>query len=86
MKKNQKAAPVRIYREAREPDPFKPVAPAVRPEAPAATPLPRRYYRRSPFYLKIEGLTGPRPKYDAYGRLVRDEDVAALPVRSIPRT
>ncbi len=29
----------------------------------------RRQYRRSPFYLKIAGLEGPRPKYDGFGRL-----------------
>ncbi len=34
------------------------------------TPGSRRHYRRSPFYLKIEGLTGPRPKYDEFGRLL----------------
>jgi hypothetical protein len=37
----------------------------------AEPPAPTRYrYRRSPFYLKIEGLTGPRPVYDERGRLV----------------
>lgn len=37
------------------------------------SPIPTRYrYRRSPFYLKIEGLTGPRPVYDERGRLVKD--------------
>jgi hypothetical protein len=33
----------------------------------------RRHYRRSPFYLKIAGLEGPRPKYDVFGRLEREE-------------
>lgn len=32
----------------------------------------RHRYRRSPFYLKIDGLTGPRPVYDERGRLVED--------------
>jgi len=37
----------------------------------AGSPAPTRYrYRRSPFYLKIEGLTGPRPVYDERGRLI----------------
>ncbi len=45
------------------------------PEAePDGSPVPTRYrFRRSPFYLKIEGLTGPRPVYDERGRLVEDE-------------
>ena len=33
----------------------------------------RRQYRRSPFYLKIAGLEGPRPKYDGFGRLEPEE-------------
>lgn len=33
----------------------------------------RTHYRRSPFYLKIEGLTGERPKYDEFGRLVTED-------------
>ncbi len=44
---------------------------------PSAAPLARidearqrRQYRKGPFYLKIDGLEGPRPKYDEFGRLV----------------
>ena len=33
----------------------------------------KQRFRRAPFYLKIEGLTGPRPKYDESGRIVPDE-------------
>ncbi len=45
-------------------------------EATTAAPLrttSRTHYRRSPFYLKIEGLEGDRPKYDEFGRLVADD-------------
>lgn len=28
----------------------------------------REKYRRGPFYLKIAGLDGPRPKYDDAGK------------------
>jgi len=44
-----------------------------RPKAPLDVVVPaqaRRQYRRGPFYLKIEGLDGPRPKYDAFGRII----------------
>ena len=34
---------------------------------------PKGQFRRAPFYLKIEGLTGPRPHYDEAGRM-RDAD------------
>ncbi len=44
---------------------------------PSATPIAhsderrlKRQYRKGPFYLKIDGLEGPRPKYDEFGRLV----------------
>ena len=37
------------------------------------SPLSRRNYRRGPFYLKIDGLTGDRPKYDEFGRLLTPE-------------
>lgn len=40
--------------------------------APLVMSRPRRQYRRGPFYLKIEGLTGPRPKYDEFGRTLPD--------------
>ncbi len=46
------------------------------PEASDAPPLrvtSRKHYRRGPFYLKIEGLTGSRPKYDEFGRLVTED-------------
>jgi len=53
------------------------VAPPPKPvEAPKTAPLrttSRTHYRRSPFYLKIEGLEGDRPKYDEFGRLVADD-------------
>lgn len=53
--------------------PPKPAEPPVLPDA-GASPMPTRYrYRRSPFYLKIEGLAGPRPVYDDRGRLVEDK-------------
>ncbi len=38
----------------------------------AAAPGKQRF-RRAPFYLKIEGLTGPRPKYDESGRIVPED-------------
>ena len=39
-----------------------------------SAPPPTRQFRRGPFYLKIEGLTGPRPKYDGFGRLMPPEE------------
>ena len=48
-----------------------PPTPQARPAPPVEVrPAERRHFRRGPFYLKIEGLDGPRPKYDAFGRLV----------------
>ena len=46
---------------------------AVVPVAAEPAILARQKYRRSPFYLKIDGLTGPRPRYDESGRLIPEE-------------
>ena len=45
---------------------------ALAPVAAESAVLARQKYRRSPFYLKIDGLTGPRPRYDEAGRLIPD--------------
>ncbi len=56
-----------------EPDFAPPPKPAQTADAVPYKPTSRKHYRRSPFYLKIEGLTGERPKYDEFGRLVAED-------------